>query len=91
MKKQGEIFQLLTRGQFCENMRTKWTGFIPQRTGFTRRQTCFIRRANEVSPPADETSPPTDEASPIGPCIFFFLFFSFLLNVFLSATGVLPS
>ena len=52
-----------TRGQFWENILTKWAGFICWGT-------CFIRQADEASPPAYEASPPTDKASPIGPCIF---------------------
>ena len=63
-KKQGEI----KRGLICENLRTKWTGFICKQTGFIRRRTGFIRRTDEASP---------KEASPIGPYIYFF-FFSFL-------------
>ena len=66
------------RGQFCENRRTKWTGFIRGQTGFIRCRTGFIRgrtgfisRVDEASPTADEASPPTDEASPMGPYIFF--------------------
>ena len=67
------------RGQFCESIRTQWTGFIPKRTGFIRQRISIIRQADEASPladeasapadkaslPAKETSPPVDEASPI--------------------------
>ena len=63
--------------KFCENIRTKWTGFI-------RRQTCFISKA-------DETIPPANEASSIGPYTCF-LFFSIFSNVvFMYAARVLPS
>ena len=64
-------------GEFCENIRTKWTGLICRWTGFIRRRTGFIHQADEASPPADEASPLMDAASPIGPYIFS-IFFSFL-------------
>ena len=76
------------KGQFCENIRTKWTVFIRWKTGFIRRRTGFIRRAHEASPPADEASLPTDEASPTGPNIFF-LFFSFVKYFLFVCTGSL--
>ena len=74
-----------TRGIFCENIRTKWNGFICRQTGFIRQRTGFIRRADEASPPADEASPLADEAIHIGPNIFFqkchfSLMFSFCLQ-----------
>ena len=82
MEKQGEMDNLKkTGGQFCENSRIKWTGFIRGQTGFIRRWTGFIRRADEASPPADEASPPMDEASPIGPYFFFFSLLKCLLFV----------
>ena len=65
------------RGKFCENIRTKWTGFICRRTGFIGQWTGFIRGVDEASPQADEVSKPTDETSSIS-LIFFFLFSSFL-------------
>ena len=66
------------RGQFCENIRTKWTGFICRRTGFIRLRTGFIGRA-------DEASLSTHEASPIVPKFFLLIFlfsqmFSFCLQ-----------
>ena len=77
MKKQGTINNKKIRGQFYENIRTKWTAFICWRTGLIRRWTGFIRRA-------DEAKLPTDEASPIGPYIFsyfsLFQMFSFCLQ-----------
>ena len=79
-----------TRGTFCENLRTKSTGFIRRQTGFIHQRTGFIRRAEKAIPPVDEASPPTDEASPIGPYIF--SYFSHSLNIsFLSAAGILPA
>ena len=80
-KKQGEK-KKKNYGPIFENISTKRTGFIHQRTG-------FIRRAAEASPLADETSLPMDEASRIGPLYIFSLsiFSKFLL---LFAAGVLP-
>ena len=82
-------------GHLCENIRTKWTGFICWRTGFFCQRIGFIRCADkasftayEASPPVDEAIQPTDEARPIGHyiCFSFFLFFQIF---FLSAARVL--
>ena len=68
MKTQGEMDNLRKlRATFCENIRTKWTGYIRRRTGFIRLRSGFIRCAGEASPLAEE-------ASPIGPYIIFFHF-----------------
>ena len=87
-KKQNWKEEEKTMGQFCENIGTKWTGFIGQRTSIIRQQTGFIRWAAEASPLADEATPPADEASPpenkasrIGP--YTFSYCSLFSNIFL--------
>ena len=87
-EKQGEIYNLKkTRGQFCEHIRTKWTGFIRRwagfirrRTSFIRRRTSFIRRPDEASPPEDEASPP--QMKPVLLVLILFSFFFLFSNVF---------
>ena len=56
-----------TRSQFCENMRTRWTGFI-------RWRTVFIRWADEDSPSANEAS-----RQPMKPVLLILIFFPFFL------------
>ena len=92
MKKTKRIKQFKkTGGQFCENIRYKWTGIICLQTGFICQRTGFICLADETSLPEDEASPPTNEASPIGSLIFFSNFSLFSNVFFLSAAGVLPT
>ena len=84
----GQVKKIM--GNFSENIRNNWTGFICQRYDLIRQRTGFIRR--RIRPVHRLIRPVPQQIKPVHLVLIFSFLFLFCLTIcFWSAERVIPS